>query len=348
MKRLVLIITLLLGAVLAACQQAEVTVREREVTRVHTETIEVEGAVVEVTRVVREVVAGVPTPQPPNADPSEQLAWTGNEPISALAPSVRQSQRMIIKNGEIVVMVANSDEATDRAMQVAIDYGGYVINQRLWDGSDGHRYATVTIGVPVNQFEVALRALRRLGQVMHETAAGQDVTDEFVDLNSRLNNLQATQLRLRTFLEQARNVNETLSVHNELQKVEEQIGVIQGRMNYMQDRAAYSTIRIDINPVIPTMTVTPTPTITPTPTPTLTPTVTPFPTLAAWRPNDTAQVASIQLRNSSRLMVDFLIYNVIICGPWLFMLALFGLLFWRVYMTLQRPSPLIREERGEV
>jgi hypothetical protein len=255
--------------------------------------------------------------------------------MSDLPLSLRQPQRLIIKNADMAVTVSDTDRAVDGAVQVVVDYGGYIISQRVWDDANGYRYGTLLLAVRVDQFEVAMRALRTLGHVTNESASGQDVTDEYVDLNSRLGNLLATQDRLRTFLEEARNINETLRVHEELILVEDEIGIIQGRMNYLQDRAAYSTIRINIEPFIPT----PTPSLTPSPTPTSTPVPTPTPTVRPdWRPDETAKVALGQLQDSSQSTANFFIYYGILCGPWLFLLALLALFGWRFYLALERPS----------
>ena len=144
---------------------------------------------------------------------------------------------------------------------------------------DTYKLATLKLGVPSAQFEDVQRRMRALAvQVLNETASGQDVSDEYVDLESRLANLEATAARIREFLTQAKTVEEALKVNAELSKVEDEIEKIKGRMNFLKDRAAYSTLTIGLEPVQPTPTPTPTATVTPTPTP------------ATWRPGETDQV----------------------------------------------------------
>jgi hypothetical protein len=330
---------LVAGALLLAACGGDAVVEERVVTvrEVVTEVVEREGETTVVTEVViveveaqREMLV-----EPMGEDLLAALEWQDMGSIADAPLSIRQPARLIIKNASIAVIVMETDRSVDRAVQVAVDYGGYIISQRVWDGSNGYRYATMTMAVPVDQFEVAMRSLRTLGVVTNETASGQDVTDEFVDLNSRLENLQATQQRLRTFLEQAQTITETLSVHDELRRVEDQIGVIQGRMNYLRDRAAYSTITLELNPWIPTPGPTPTPTMTPTPTPT--PTATPI----IWQPGETAATAAKQLQRSSQTTADWLIYNGIICGPWLILLFGLGWLGFRVWRKMEAMGRLV-------
>jgi hypothetical protein len=142
------------------------------------------------------------------------------------------------------------------------------------------------------------------------------VTDEYVDLKSRLTNLEATRDRIREFLEQATTVEEALKVNEQLSNVEAQIEQVQGRMNYLFDRASYSTITVYLEPEIPPLT--PTPTFTPTPTPTPRP----------WNPGETFQDATSAMATILRVLVDALIWLLIIFVP-LVVLPL-ALLWWLV------------------
>ena len=207
-----------------------------------------------------------------------------------------------------------------------MNWAGYIINQRVYDDDQGYRYATMRLAVPVICFEEAMKALRQLGAVIDESASGEDVTEEFVDLHSRLANLEATRDRLRSFLDQAENVEQALEVNEELKKIEEEIAIIQGRINFLRDRAAFSTIDLIIQPWIPTPTPSPTPTATPTP----------LPTPDTWRPGNTAETARVQLQNTAQDVADFTIYNSIVCGPWLLLLLIGFSPAWLLYRRQQR------------
>lgn len=293
------------------------TVETRTETVIQTRVVEVGGeTIVEEVQVTRIVSVEAFATGSPVTNPGSQVA--NSSPLNQPAP-----QRLIIKDGRMVLQVLDADAAAQQAINHTIELGGYIISQRVWTGERGYRFARIQAAVPVHQFENALSAFRTLGTVMDESATGQDVTDEYVDLNSHLGNLYATQEQYRVFLGQATNISETLRVYNELVKVETEINAIQGRINYLSDRAAFSTISLNIDPLIPTPTPTPTATPTPTPTPT------PLPTPDTWRPGDTAQTALVQLQNTAQKSADFSIYNSIICGPWLLAAALlFFLVRW--------------------
>jgi hypothetical protein len=315
-----LLLLLSLGLFLAACARAEPQVMEVTRVVVETETITeiVDGqeVAVAVTRIV-EVQSGAP-PATPAAD----------RPSDAPAPP-----RLLIKDGALIIETADPEQAVAAATQHVVDVGGYIINQSVFTGDDGHRRATMRLAVPVDQFEASMRYLGGLGQAMRETASGQDVTDQFVDLSARLENLIVTRDRLRTFLNEATTVADTLRINDELRQVEEDIAIIQGRMSTLQERAAFSTINLTIDPILPTATPTPSPTPTPLPTP------------DSWQPGDTARTATVQLQNSFQSVADFLIYYGITAGPWLLILFMVGLPLRRAYYHMREEEPPAKPRR---
>lgn len=288
--------------VLAACATQAETV---EVTRVVTETVVMEGETVEVTRVVTETVTKSAEASLPNGQPQA---------------------RLIIKNGELAIMVIDTETAVATATQLVADLGGYIISQQIFDTQFGLSAANMQLAVPVTQFETALNQLRELGQVTNDFAGGQDITDEYVDLGSKLDNLIATRDRLRTFLDDAETVEEALHVNDQLKQVEEEIAIIQGRRNYLSDQAAFSTIDLSLQPLLPT------------------PTPSPIPTAESWQPGNTAKIAMVNLQESAQQTADFSIYYGIMCGPWLLLL---GLGVWIFSRIRQRFTTAIPQREGD-
>ena len=294
--------------------------------------VEVESYV-EAQTVVEEVVVEAEKSVQATAAPAAEAPPAGGNEIASLA--VPRSRRMIIKDADLELLVSDTDVALDSVTVIAVDYGGYIISSHTWY-EDDFRYATVRLGVPVEEFENVLRRLRGLAlQVLNEIASGEDVTDQFVDLQSRLTNLQATRDRIREFLDKADTVEEALKVNEQLSEVEGQIEEIQGRMNYLKDRAAYSTIDLQLIPERPTPTPSPTPTVTPSPTPT------PTPTPEAWLPSETFQGATDVLTTIVRGLVDLGLWVLVVLGPFLAVSALAVGLFivWRRRRTRKAPPP---------
>lgn len=234
--------------------------------------------------------------------------------------SPASTTHMIIKSAEIKLLVEDTDTAIDRATQVVGDVGGYIISSRVWYqpyyNGENYKYATITIGVPVQQFERTLSRLRGLAvQVLDETASGEDVTDQFVDLQSQLTNLEATRERIKSFLADAKSVDEALRINAELTEIERQIEEIKGRMNYLEDRSSYSTITINFEPELPE--------IVPTPTPT------PQPKL--WKPGETFEDAKETLTHAYQGIVDFLIWVFVVFVPIFAPPAFIIWLLWKLF-----------------
>lgn len=269
-----------------------------------------------VEKVVEKPVAAAATAAPPRAG---ELAAARTDTNISSAASVRK----IIKNGEMNLLVADTDRAIDQVTNIAVTSGGYIISSQTTMRGEV-KVATLTLGVPVDQFEIVQRQLRSIAlKVQNETASGKDVTDEFVDLQSRLLNLEATAARVREFLKQAQTVEEALKVNAQLTEIEGQINQVKGRMNFLQDRSAFSTLLVNLEPERPTPTPTLTPTVTTTPTPTATPTP------IVWQPGETFSAATGRLGSILRLLGDLLIWFIVLGGPILAIVAIVAAIWLR-------------------
>jgi hypothetical protein len=247
---------------------------------------------------------------------------------SGVLPDVERAafaaSHMIIKNGEIKLLVEDTDIAIDRATQAIGDMGGYIISSRVWyqpylDG-ENYKYATITIGVPVDQFERTLSRLRGLAvKILDETASGEDVTNQFVDMQSQVSNLEATRDRIKSFLDDAKTTEEALRINAELTNVEAQIEQIKGQMNYLQDRSAYSTITVNLEPVLPELIATPTPTPEPN----------------VWKPGETFTDAKKTVTYAYQGIVDFLIWVFVVFVP---IFAPPALIIWGLWKFFTRKS----------
>jgi hypothetical protein len=257
-----------------------------------------------------------------NTLPENATIQTGDESQTGV-----QASRMIIKNAEIKLLVEKTDNAIDRSMQVVGDVGGYIISSKVWyqemDG-ENYKYATLSIGVPVDQFETAMRRLRGMAvKVLDENASGQDVSSEYVDLQSQLGNLEATRDRIRGFLNDAKTVEESLQINQELTNIEGQIEQVKGRMNFLSNRSAYSTITVNLEPDIPP--------VTPAPTPTPIPTATPEP----WNPGRTVGHATEAVTGIYQGLVEVAIWFLIVILP---LLAPPALIIWVIYKIATRKN----------
>lgn len=160
--------------------------------------------------------------------------------------------RLVIRTATLRMLVADVLTAEAQVRQLAESRGGYVLSSQS-AGEGAQRSATVSFKVPARRFDEAIGELGKLAQrVDSQDVAGQDVTDEFVDLESRLRNLRAVETRLLNFLNDASRVEDLLQINQQLAEVQGQIEQTQGRINYLKDSAALSTITVALymNPVV--------------------------------------------------------------------------------------------------
>lgn len=182
--------------------------------------------------------------------PASAPMEVANTVSQSTAQSIIPAQRLIIRNGNLDVLVVDTEATLAQISALAEGLEGWVVS------SSTSRYLTskqgyITIRVPSTQFETVMNQIKDMSvEVRSESSSGQDVTEEYVDLASRLGNLEATAARVRGFLEETQNVEEALAVNVELSRLEGDIEVIKGRMQYLSQSAAFSTISVSITPDI--------------------------------------------------------------------------------------------------
>jgi hypothetical protein len=157
-------------------------------------------------------------------------------------------ERLIIRTGDVAIVVQDSEASAQAIAQLADSLNGWLVESDLYE-SNGVKRGSVTIRVPAEQFDVAVAETKAMAlEVRSESTSSQDVTEEYVDLESRLTNLEATADRVRGFLDEASNVEDALDVNRELSRLEEEIEVIKGRMQYLRQSAAFSVLTVALIP----------------------------------------------------------------------------------------------------
>ncbi len=111
--------------------------------------------------------------------------------------------------------------------------------------------ADLVLTIPSEGFEEALEELRGIGtEVTKDTVEGEDVTEEFVDLQSRERNLLAAEQSLLELYGQAESVQDTLTVLRELTQIRDQIERVQGRIEYLEQRSDFSQVTLRIESAV--------------------------------------------------------------------------------------------------
>lgn len=225
MKRSLLIIVVLLALFLAACSPASTTQKSMGLT---TPTAPGRAPAPEIVT-PEEMSGGVPTP-PTVITTDQQL----------------DVDRMIVRTGNMALVVNDIQQAIDTIAGLAGSFNGYVVSSNIY-GQKDRLFGSISIRIPVEHFDETIRALRALAvEVTSETTNSQDVTEEYVDLKSKLKNLEATEAQLLTILAKAEKVEDILAVQRELTNVRGQIEQTKGRMQYLERTSSTSLINVSL------------------------------------------------------------------------------------------------------
>jgi len=226
-------------------------------------------------------------------------------------PSGATTDRMIIKTGFLSVVVKDVKDSIKAVSEYAVKQGGFVVSSDV--SKQGLApYGTVTVRVPVNKFDQGLADVKALGESVSEQVNGQDVTEEYVDLDAQMRNLRATETQFLSILSKATQIQDILAVQRELTNVRSDIERLQGRMKYLKQSADLSTITVNFSTdpsVLPAYEKTP-----------------------QWRPWAEVKSAARALLEMGKGLVNTLIWLAIFIPVW----ALVGLVIWLIYKIYNR------------
>jgi len=167
-----------------------------------------------------------------------------------------QVERLVIQNANISIVVSDVEARMENIQIMAEQMGGFVVSSNLYQSSTYQGFANTYIEVPEGQVQIRVPAERLdeaidqikkdVVEVQNETRSGQDVTAEYVDLKSRLVNLQAAEEQLNKIMQDATDTEDVVNIFNQLVYYREQIELVKGQMKYFEEAAALSSINVTI------------------------------------------------------------------------------------------------------
>jgi hypothetical protein len=222
-------------------------------------------------------------------------------------------EQRIIKTGQVTLEVDNVASTLGEVRSLADALGGYVGGSQAGTLEES---ATLTLRVPAARFEELLGRLHELDavKVVGESTTEQDVTREIVDLDARIRNLEASEVSYRALLERAERIEDILSVQARLDEVRGQIEQLRGQLQTVEGQADLSTLTV-----------------------TLVPRGEPVQAVqATWDPGAQLESAVAALVGFGQGVLDAAIWFVIVWIPILLLLAVIGLVVWRVALEVRR------------
>ncbi len=185
-------------------------------------------------------------PAPTRQGPAGNTGATGpagntTPPQTASQPATPQPAPMLIYTADIDLQTDRDRVVAtlDRVIETATAMGGYLL--RRTDNS-------VQVRVPSARFRESLRVVEDFGEVVHRSVAAQDVSEEYRDLEVRLQNLRAVRRRLEEFLARAGSMADALQVERELERITREIDTIEGRLRFLGTRVSFSLVTVNVRP----------------------------------------------------------------------------------------------------
>ncbi len=223
------------------------------------------------------------------------------------APMPDDTRRLVIRNADLALVVDDPAKAVDDIARLANEMGGFVVSAEVSERDDQTGvpmlYGRITVRVPAEKFDDAVAQIAQMGQQVDRRVSGQDVTEEYVDLQARLRNLEATREQLQRIMDDAVNTQDVLSVYRELSQVQGEIEQVKGRIKYLETSAAMSAISVDLTPSAAANPL----------------------TIGNWQPTGVAKEALVALTRTVRSIINIMIWVVLYIIPTLLLIALFGL-----------------------
>lgn len=233
--------------------------------------------------------------------------------------STVEFKQMIIMNATLEIAVDDPGASMTAIQKMATGMGGFTVSSYIYKTQTAAGIevpaATVTVRVPAEKLNDALDQIKALTgdpvkYTLTENISGQDVTQEYTDLKSRLRNLEEANAKLSELYDTATKTEEALAIYQQKMQVTEQIEVIKGQMQYYEQSAAKSAITVQI---VAKESIAPI-------------------TIAGWQPAGVARDAVQALINFGKGLVNFLIWLGILVIPVILVIGLpiFLLVRWLV------------------
>ena len=192
-------------------------------------------------------IVGMPPPSVDSVTSDGSIGYTtggegdiGPAPVfSVAAQSAGQAQRKLIWTGELRLDVDAISNAVQQAAALVEKAKGYVQAQSVDDDN-----AQLTVRVPAEALSTTLSALGALGSATVVRVSSSDITEQYVDTESRMKTARALRDRLQGLLDRATNVTEVLSVERELARVQAEIEATEARLRAMAGQVELATLEV--------------------------------------------------------------------------------------------------------
>ena len=226
------------------------------------------------------------------------LSAPGAEPVSSFASPEEVTERLVIHNASLTIVVTDPSHSVEDISQMAQEMGGFVVSSNIYqttfDDTVVAFRASITIRVPAERLDEALGQIKDDAmEIRNENISGQDVTQEYTDLKSQLRNLEAAEEELLEIMDASTEAEHVLEVFEHLRQVRGEIEITKGRIQYYEESARMSAISVEIIPDVAARPL----------------------QIGRWQPEGTAKAALEALIKTLQFLAEAVIWGVICVLP---------------------------------
>lgn len=158
-----------------------------------------------------------------------------------------QQSRMVIYHADLHLEVKDYKSVHSKIELLVNEMNGYIVESNVYNHGENQMEGRLTVRVPQSFFNSFISQVGEMSEkVNHQNITGQDVTEEYVDLGSRLKSKEVVEERLLQFMRDAKETKDLLQISSDLAVVQEEIEQIKGRMNYLENQANLSTVSMTL------------------------------------------------------------------------------------------------------
>ena len=162
----------------------------------------------------------------------------------AIPEKVETAERKLIKEGDISFKTTDLNETKTLIMKSVQELNGYITKENVYTYSDKLEHR-LTIRVPVNNFDLLLKSISESVEKFDSKSIDVfDVSEEYIDIEARIKTKKDLLNRYTELLKQASKIDEILTIEKEIGKLQSEIESFEGRMKYLNDRVAFSTLNV--------------------------------------------------------------------------------------------------------
>lgn len=178
-----------------------------------------------------------------------ELSYGNDATSQAPVPTMSTSERKLIQNGALSLIVDNVEDAITKLTDIADKLGGRIDSEGLYNSGDAaKKRATVVMRIPAVNFAAGMGQVKGIARkVVSENISTEDITEKFIDMQARLKNLRAEEAQYLDIMQKAVKIDDVLKVSQRLYMVRQQIEQLQGQMNYLSRQVDMSVITVELS-----------------------------------------------------------------------------------------------------